>query len=71
MNAQPEYGSSYATLREMLFSSADHPMAREMFPDGKGDLDDELRRYQMQRLSSRIGFKPPYFYHHSLKNRLH
>ena len=71
MNAQPEYGSSYATLREMLFSSADHPMAREMFPDGKGDLDDELRRYQMLRLSSRIGFKPPYFYNHSLRNRLH
>jgi pimeloyl-ACP methyl ester carboxylesterase len=70
MNAQPEYGSSYATLREMLFSSADHPMAREMFPDGKGDLDDELRRYQMLRLSSRIGFKPPYFYNHSLRNRL-
>ncbi|HXV47722.1 MAG TPA: alpha/beta fold hydrolase, partial [Candidatus Binatia bacterium] len=25
MNAQPEFGSSYATLREMLFSSADQP----------------------------------------------
>ena len=25
----------------------------------------------MLRLSSRIGFKPPYFYNHSLKNRLH
>ncbi|MGE5218242.1 MAG: alpha/beta fold hydrolase [Chloroflexota bacterium] len=71
MNAQPEYGSSYATLREMLFSSADQPMALEMFPDGKGDIDDELRRYQMLRLGSRIGFKPPYFYNHSLKNRLH
>ncbi len=71
MNAQPEFGSSYATLREMLFASANQPMALEMFPDGKGDLDDELRRYQMLRLSSRIGFKPPYFYNHSLKNRLH
>jgi pimeloyl-ACP methyl ester carboxylesterase len=71
MNAQPEYGSSYATLREMLFSSADHPTALELFPDGKGDIDDELRRYQMLRLSSRIGFKPPYFYNHSLSNRLH
>ena len=38
MNAQPEYGSSYATLREMLFSSAEHPMALEMFPDGKGEI---------------------------------
>jgi len=61
MNVQPEYGSSYATLREMLFSSADHPMAREMFPDGKGDLDDELRRYQMQRLSSRSASNRPTF----------
>jgi pimeloyl-ACP methyl ester carboxylesterase len=71
MNAQPEYGSSYATLREMLFSSANHPSALEMFPNGKGDLEDEVRRYQMLRLSSRIGFKPPYFYNHSLRNRLH
>lgn len=71
MNAQPEYGSSYATLRKMLFSSANQPNALDMFPDGKGELDDELRRYQMLRLSSRIGFKPPYFYNHSLKNRLH
>ncbi len=71
MNAQPEYGSSYATLRTMLFSRADHPTALQMFPDGKGDIDDELRRYQMLRLSSRIGFKPPYFYNYSLTNRLH
>jgi pimeloyl-ACP methyl ester carboxylesterase len=55
----------------MLFCSAEHSMALEMFPDGKGDLEDEVRRYQMLRLSSRIGFKPPYFYNHSLINRLH
>jgi pimeloyl-ACP methyl ester carboxylesterase len=71
MNAQPEYGSSYATLRQMLFSSAEHPMALEMIPDGKGELEDEVRRYQMLRLSSRIGFKPPYFYDRPLRNRLH
>lgn len=71
MMAQPEYGSSYASLRDMLFISADQANALEMFPDGKGELEDEVRRYQMLRLSSRIGFKPPYFYNHSLKNRLH
>ena len=71
MNAQPEYGSSYASLREMLFASANQPNALDMFPDGKGELEDEVRRYQMLRLSSRIGFKPPYFYNHSLRNRLH
>ena len=71
MNAQPEFGASYATLREMLFSSADQPAALAMFPDGKGDLEEEVRRYQMLRLCSRIGFKPPYFYNRALRNRLH
>ena len=71
MMAQPEYGSSYASLRKMLFSGADQPDALEMFPDGKGELEDEVRRYQMLRFSSRIGFKPPYFYNRPLKNRLH
>jgi pimeloyl-ACP methyl ester carboxylesterase len=70
MMAQPEYGSSYASLREMLFSSANQPNALEMFPDGKGELEDEVRRYQMLRFSSRIGFKPPYFYNRPLRNRL-
>lgn len=71
MMAQPEFGSSYASLREMLFFSANQPNALDMFPDGKGELEDEVRRYQMLRLSSRIGFKPPYFYNRPLKNRLH
>jgi pimeloyl-ACP methyl ester carboxylesterase len=71
MMAQPEYGSSYASLREMLFAAANQPDALDMFPDGKGELEDEVRRYQMLRLSSRIGFKPPYFYNYSLRNRLH
>jgi len=70
MMAQPEFGSSYASLREMLFSRADDTNALEMFPDGKGELEDEVRRYQMLRLSSRIGFKPPYFYNYALRNRL-
>jgi len=71
MMAQPEFGSSYASLREMLFSRADDANALAMFPDGKGELEDEVRRYQMLRLSSRIGFKPPYFYNYALRNRLH
>ena len=71
MMAQPEFGYSYASLREMLFSSANAANALEMFPDGKGELEDEVRRYQMLRFTSRIGFKPPYFYHYALRNRLH
>lgn len=71
MMAQPEFGSSYASLRAMLFASADQENALAMFPDGKGELEEEVRRYQMLRLGSRIGFKPPYFYNRSLRNRLH
>ncbi len=71
MMAQPERGSSYAGLREMLFSSSDHPQSLALFPDGMGEIDEELRRYQMLRFTSRIGFKPPYFYNRSLKNRLY
>ena len=71
MNAQPAYGSSHASIRAMLFSSENHPSAVAMFPDGKGEIEDEVRRYQTLRLSSRIGFKPPYFYDWSLRNRLY
>lgn len=70
MMAQPERGSSYAGLRQMLFAGADQPLALQLFPDGMGDIEEELRRYQMLRLGSRIGFKPPYFYNYSLRNRL-
>ena len=71
MMAQPEQGSSYASLREMLFASASQSDALKLFPDGMGEMEDELRRYQMLRFSSRIGFKPPYFYNRPLRNRLH
>jgi len=71
MMAQPEQGSSYASLREMLFSSANQTEALKLFPDGMGEIEDELRRYQMLRFSSRVGFKPPYFYNRPLRNRLH
>ncbi len=71
MMAQPERGSSYAGLRKLLFAGADRPLALELFPDGMGEIEEELRRYQMLRFGSRIGFKPPYFYNRTLTNRLH
>jgi pimeloyl-ACP methyl ester carboxylesterase len=71
MMAQPERGSSYGGLRQMLFAGEHDPLAVELFPDGMGELEDELRRYQMLRFSSRIGFKPPYFYNRLLRDRLH
>jgi pimeloyl-ACP methyl ester carboxylesterase len=71
MMAQPARGVEYHDLRAMLFGDAESALATDLFPDGRGDIDDEVRRYQMLRLSSFIGFKPPYFYHRALVNRLH
>ncbi len=70
MHAQPERGVDYATLRRMLFSSPDSAPALRWFPDGRGDLDEETRRYQMLRFGSFVGFKPPYFYDRALVDRL-
>jgi pimeloyl-ACP methyl ester carboxylesterase len=71
MMAQPERGSSYAGLRKMLFASEHEAQGLRLFPDGLGEIEDELRRYQMLRFGSRIGFKPPYFYNRPLRNRLY
>ena len=71
MMAQPARGVEYDGMREMLFKSADAQLALDLFPDGRGEVDDEVRRYQMLRFASFIGFKPPYFYNVSLINRLH
>lgn len=71
MMAQPARGVDYSDLRAMLFADARSSLANELFPDGRGNIDDEVRRYQMLRFSSFIGFKPPYFYDRPLINRLH
>jgi pimeloyl-ACP methyl ester carboxylesterase len=71
MHAQPERGVDYATLRHLFFASAEAPPALRWFPNGRGDLDEETRRYQMLRFGSFLGFKPPYFYHRTLVERLH
>jgi pimeloyl-ACP methyl ester carboxylesterase len=71
MHAQPERGTDYRSLRTLLFSAADAPAALRFFPDGRGDLDEEMRRYQMLRFGSFVGFKPPYFYSHALRDRLY
>jgi pimeloyl-ACP methyl ester carboxylesterase len=71
MHAQPQRGTDYSTLRELLFASAQAPMGLRFYPDGRGDLDEEVRRYQMLRFGSFLGFKPPYFYNRSLRERLY
>jgi len=71
MHAQPERGTDYQSLRKLLFSAADSSPALHFFPDGRGDIDEEVRRYQMLRFGSFVGFKPPYFYNRALGDRLH
>jgi pimeloyl-ACP methyl ester carboxylesterase len=71
MMAQPSDGGSNVSLRELLFSNPKDALASRLVPDGRGDIDEELRRYQMLRFGSWVGFKPPYFYNRALTNRLH
>lgn len=70
MHAQPERGVSYASLRALLFAAADAPAGLRFFPDGRGDIEEDVRRYQMLRFGSFVGFRPPYFYHRALRERL-
>lgn len=71
MHTQPERGVDYSSLRRMYFSSAKAELALRYFPDGRGNIDEETRRYQMVRFCSFVGFKPPYLYNRSLIDRLH
>lgn len=71
MHAQPERGTDLSSLRALLFAEPDGAAARRWIPDGRGDLDEEVRRYQMLRFGSFVGFKPPYFYHRELRERLY
>ncbi|MGE5540541.1 MAG: alpha/beta fold hydrolase [Gemmatimonas sp.] len=71
MMAQPSDWGSNEGLRDLLFRNAKDPIATEFIPDGRGDLDEEVRRYQMLRLGSWVGFKPPYFYNRALTNRVY
>jgi len=71
MHSQPERGTDFRTLRELLFARFDVPAALRLYPDGRGDTEEEVRRYQMLRLGAFIGFKPPYYYNRALAGRLH
>jgi len=71
MHAQPERGTDLRSLRALLFAEPEGALAKRWFPDGRGDLDEEVRRYQMLRFGSFMGFKPPYFYHRELRERLY
>jgi pimeloyl-ACP methyl ester carboxylesterase len=70
MHAQPERGTDSSSLRNLLFTDAAAPMGLRHFPDGRGDIDEAVRRYQMLRFGSFVGFRPPYFYSRPLRDRL-
>ena len=71
MNSNPDRGTSLASLRHMLFASAVSPEALHRYPDGRGELEDEMRRYAMLRFGSAVGFRPPYLYNRTLVDRLY
>lgn len=69
--AQPEDGIYYNDLRHMLFAARDSSAGLALFPDGRGEIEQELLRYRMFRFASQIGFTPPYLYNRKLIERLH
>jgi pimeloyl-ACP methyl ester carboxylesterase len=71
MNSNPNNGTSLASLRHMLFAGPSATPAQLFYPDGRGEIDDEMRRYGMLRFASAIGFRPPYLYNRPLVDRLY
>ena len=66
----PADGVSLAALRGLLFGDPEADIARAMFPDLRGDIDQEVLRYRLFRFASRIGFNPPYLHSRRLAERL-
>jgi pimeloyl-ACP methyl ester carboxylesterase len=69
--AQPEDGIYYNDLRHMLFATRDSPCGKQLFPDGRGEIEQETLRYRMFRFASQVGFTPPYLYDRKLIEQLH
>lgn len=68
--AQPLDGGNFRELRGVFFTDPDSALALEHIPDGRMDVDREMLRYRTYRFANRLGFKPPYLYHHGLRKRL-
>lgn len=69
-HAQPANGTELDTLREMLFADENGAIATGMYPDGRGEIDQEMLRFKMFRLAGRVGFSPPYLHNRLLRDRL-
>jgi len=70
MAVQPLNGG-IADLRAMLFADGEGELAQDLFPDQHRDKEQGMLRYQIFRCIARFGFKPPYFYHRKLRDRLY
>jgi len=70
MAVQPLNGG-IADLRSMLFSDGEGALSQSLFGDEIKDKEQGMLRYKIFRCIARFGFKPPYFYHPKLRNRLH
>ena len=71
MAVQSTDGGMYPDFRRMLFAAEDQAEALAMFPDGLGEIGNEMLRYRMFRFLSRVGFRPPYLYNRTLRDRLY
>jgi len=63
-------GGNHADIRNLLFASPDAPLARELFPDMRASVEDELLRYKALTFAGRIGWRPPYLHDRKLRGRL-
>jgi pimeloyl-ACP methyl ester carboxylesterase len=71
MHSQPERGVELTSLRRLLFADEHAVAGLRFFPSARGEIEEEVRRYQMLRFCSFVGFKPPYFYNRALRERLY
>src|SRR5207302_5399341 len=71
MHSQPARGVEHASLRALYFSAANAEPGLRFFPDGRAEIELAVRRYEMLRFGSFVGFRPPYFYHRALRERLY
>ena len=54
-----------------MFADGSSNLANSVLADQTTEIKEGLMRYQVFRFSARIGFKPPYFYHDKLSERLY
>ena len=70
MYSQNRDGGIMNELREILFGDPNSPIAKQVVPDGRVSVADEVRRYKSLTLAGRVGWEPPYLHDRKLIGRL-